>query len=119
MHKSRLQVANNCLAAVLAAATVALLVTRLALPSDIYVNVWGDRDLWRALSVPDHWPLLGPESNGGIRTPGGAFYLILWAILRTSRNVAPVNAVVLLLYAASALLIGIFFARRVSPWLGR
>ena len=118
MLKCRLQVFNNCLAAVLAAATVALLVTRLALPGDIYVNVWGDRDLWRALSVPDHWPLFGPESNGGIRAPGGAFYLILWAILAISRDVATVNAAVVLSYAASVLLIGIFFARSVSPLAG-
>ena len=118
MHKCRLEVLNNCLAAVLAAATVALLFTRFALPADIYVNVWGDRDLWRALSVPDHWPLFGPESNGGIRTPGGAFYLILWAILATSRNVATVNVAVALSYAASVLLIGLFFARSVSPLAG-
>ena len=118
MHKCRLQVSNNYLAAGLGAATVALIVARLALPGDIYVNVWGDRDLWRALSVPDHWPLLGPESNGGIRTPGGAFYLILWVILAISHNVTTINAVVVLSYAASVLVIGIFFARRISPLAG-
>ena len=113
-----LPVSNKCLAAVLAAATVTLLAARLALPGDIYVNVWGDRDLWRALSVSYHWPLYGPEMIGGVRAPGGGFYMILAAILAISHDVTVVNAAVFCLFAASVLLIGWYFARRISPLAG-
>jgi hypothetical protein len=110
--------ASKVLAAMLAAAVVVLVAARLAAAGDVSLTVWGDRDLFRALSVPGHWPLFGPESNGGVRSPGGAFYLLLAAILAFGRNVATVNAAVVVLYAASVLLVGVFFARRVSPLAG-
>ncbi len=109
---------NKILAATLAAAVVVLVAARWAASGDVSLTVWGDRDLMRALSVPAHWPLFGPESNGGVRTPGGAFYLLLAAILAFGRNVATVNAGVVLLLAASVLLVGVFFARRVSALAG-
>ena len=110
--------ANKVLAAALATAVVVLVAGRLAASGDVSLTVWGDRDLWRALSVPDHWPLFGPESNGGARSPGGAFYLLLAAILAIGRSVVAVNIGAVLLFAASVLLIGVFFARRVSSLAG-
>jgi len=109
---------SKLLVAALATAVVVLVAARLAAAGDVSLTVWGDRDLWRALSVPAHWPLFGPESNGGARSPGGAFYLLLAAILAVGRNVTTVNIGVVLLFAASVLLIGGFFARRVSPLAG-
>ena len=108
MQKGPLQFPNNILVAMLATAVAVLVVARLAAAGDVSLSVWGDRDLWRALSVPDHWPLFGPESNGGTRSPGGAFYLLLAAILAVGRNVVTVNVGVVLLFAASVLLIGGF-----------
>lgn len=109
---------RNVLALVLFVATVVLLVARLKMSSDTVLTVWGDRDLWRALAVPEHWPLLGPESNGGIRAPGGAFYLILAAFLAVGRDVIAVNVAVVLLFVLSVLLLGLFFARKISPLAG-
>lgn len=110
--------AHKIMAAILAAAVVVPVAARLAASGDVSLTVWGDRDLFRALSVPAYWPLFGPESNGGVRSPGGAFYLLLAAILALGRNVATVNAAVVVLYAASVLLVGVFFARTVSPLAG-
>ena len=118
MHKVPLETFNKLMAAVLVTAVVVLVAGRLAASGDVSLTVWGDRDLWRALSVPDHWPLYGPEINGGMRGPGGAFYLLLAAILAVGRNVITVNIAVILLFAASVLLIGVFFARRVSGLAG-
>ena len=118
MHKGPLQFTDKVLVAVLVTAVAVLVAARLAASGDVSLTVWGDRDLWRALSVPDHWPLSGPESNGGTRSPGGAYYLLLAAILAAGRNVATVNIGVVLLFAASVLLIGVFFARRVSALAG-
>ncbi len=109
---------SKLLVAALATAVAVLVAARLAASGDVSLTVWGDRDLWRALSAPYHWPLFGPESNGGARSPGGAFYLLLAAILAVGRNVAMVNIGVVLLFAASILLIGVFFARRVSSLAG-
>lgn len=112
------QLFNRILVAMLVTAVAVLVVARLLASGDTFLNVWGDRDLCRALAVPDHWPLLGPESNGGLRGPGGAFYLLLAAILAVGRDVVTVNVCVVLLFAASVLLIGVFFARSVSPLAG-
>ncbi len=109
---------NKVLVAALAAAIVVLVAARLAASGDVSLTVWGDRDLMRALSVTAHWPLFGPESNGGARTPGGAFYLLLAALLAVGRSVATVNAGVVVLFAVSVLLVGVFFGRRVSPLAG-
>jgi hypothetical protein len=118
MHSGRLQFTNKVLVAVLVTAVAVLVVARLVASGDVSLTVWGDRDLWRALSVPDSWPLFGPESNGGTRSPGGAFYLLLAAILAVGRNVVAVNIGVVLLFAASVLLIGVFFAHRISSLAG-
>ena len=118
MHKGPLQFTDKVLVAVLVTAVAVLVAARFVGSGDVSLNVWGDRDLWRALSVPDHWPLSGPESNGGTRSPGGAYYLLLAAILAAGRNVVIVNIGVVLLFAASVLLIAVFFARRVSALAG-
>ncbi len=112
------QFSDKLLVAALVTAIAVLVLARLAASGDVVLTVWGDRDLWRALSVPGHWPLFGPESNGGLRSPGGAYYLLLAAILAAGRDVATVNLGVILLFAASVLLIGVFFARNVSALAG-
>lgn len=109
---------DKMLVALLALAVLVLLAGRLASAGDTAMTIWGDRDLWRALAVPEHWPLSGPESNGGTRAVGGAFYLLLAALLALGHSVIAVNLAVVLLFAASVLLIGLFFAREVSPLAG-
>lgn len=106
------------LAALLVAAAAVLIAERLAASGHVILTIWGDRDLWRALAVPDHWPLLGPEINGGLRSPGGAFYVLLAAILAFGRNVVAVNIASILLFAASVAAIGVFFARKISLLAG-
>jgi len=118
MREGPLRLSNKLLAAALVTAVAVLVAGRLAASGDVFLTVWGDRDLWRALAIPDYWPLYGPEINGGMRPPGGAFYWLLAAILAAGRNVIAVNIAVVLLFAASILLIGIFFARRVSSLAG-
>ncbi len=118
MRGTPLPFTDKILMAALAIAAAVLVLARLAASGDVVLTVWGDRDLWRALSVPGHWPLFGPESNGGMRSPGGAYYLLLAAILAFGRDVVTVNLGVVLLFAASVLLIGIFFARSVSALAG-
>jgi hypothetical protein len=118
MRKVSVQIFNRVLVAALATAVVVLLAGRLAAAGDLSVTVWGDRDLWRALTIDHHWPLSGPEINGGMRGPGGAFYLLLALIMVFGRNVVAVDIGAVLLFAASVLLLGIFFARRVSPLAG-
>ena len=92
---------NKVLVAALATAVAVLVAARLAASGDVSLTVWGDRDLCGPCPSPAHWPLFGPESNGGARSPGGAFYLLLAAILAVGRNVATVNVGVVLLFAAS------------------
>ena len=82
------------------------------------LTVWGDRDLWRALQVGRHWPVLGPETNGGVRTPGGAFYLLLAGLLAIDRSYLAANLGVIGLFAASTVLLWAFFRREVSPLAG-
>lgn len=104
--------------ALLVAAVAVLVAGRLAASGNVVLTVWGDRDLWRALSVTAHWPLAGPEINGGMRSPGGAFYLLLAAILAVNKNVIAVNIGAILLFAAAVVFTGVFFARRVSILAG-
>jgi hypothetical protein len=85
---------------------------------DTALTVWGDRDLWRALTIRSSWPAAGPEINGGLRPPGGAFYLLLGAILAIQPSVLAANVGLLALFAASLLLLGIFLAREVNPQAG-
>jgi hypothetical protein len=118
MHRCPPQFSNKVLVALLVTAVAVLVAGRLAASGNVFLTVWGDRDLWRALSVPQHWPLSGPEINGGMRSPGGAFYLLLAAILAVGRNVITVNIGVVLLFAASVAFIGLFFARSASPLAG-
>ena len=82
------------------------------------LTVWGDRDLWRALEAFRHWPVLGPETNGGARTPGGAFYLLLAGFLAVHPTVVAANVGVVIFFAASTLLLWTTFAREVSPLAG-
>ena len=82
------------------------------------LSVWGDRDLWRALAVPDLWPVAGPESNGGTQLPGGAFYLLLATILGFQPTVLAAQMGVVVLFGASAILLGWVFWREVSPLAG-
>ncbi len=82
------------------------------------LTVWGDRDLWRALAVPGNWPVLGPETNSGARTPGGAFYLLLAAMLAFKTNVLAASLGVTALFALSTALLWRSFAVEVSPLAG-
>ena len=85
---------------------------------DTALTVWGDRDLWRALTIGSSWPVSGPEINGGLRPPGGAFYLLLGAILAIYPSVLAANIGLLVLFAASLVLLGTAIARDVSPQAG-
>jgi hypothetical protein len=85
---------------------------------DTELTVWGDRDLWRALTVGSSWPISGPEINGGLRPPGGAFYLLLAGVLAFQPSVWAANIGVLALFAASLLLLGFVVAREATPRTG-
>ncbi|MDR3437107.1 hypothetical protein [Telmatospirillum sp.] len=80
------------------------------------LTVWGDRDLWRALAIGREF--LGPEINGGMRPPGGAFYLLLSAILSIHPSVLAAHVGVLALFFASLVTLGIVIAREISPRAG-
>ncbi|PKU24310.1 hypothetical protein [Telmatospirillum siberiense] len=82
------------------------------------LTVWGDRDLWRALTAASAWPVTGPEINGGLRPPGGAFYLLLGGILAIAPNALAAHVGLLALFAASVLLVGFAVAREISPRAG-
>lgn len=109
---------GRVLLALLVAAILFRLAAALFSAGDIELTVWGDRDLWRALTIRQHWPLFGPESNGGTRPPGGAFYLLLAGILAFQPSVAAAHVGAILLFAAAVLLLGLYFAREVSPLAG-
>lgn len=106
------------LVAVLVAAMAVFVAGRLAAFGSTELTVWGDRDLWRAMAVPHSWPLMGPESNGGLRSPGGAFYLLLAGALALGHGIEPAYFAMVALVGASALLLGLVVARRVSPLAG-
>lgn len=101
----------------LAAAAVAVF-GRLYAVGNAEMTVWGDRDLWRALDAFRQWPVLGPETNGGAQTPGGAFYLLLAGFLAVHPGVMAANAGVVVCFAASILVLWAAFAREVSPLAG-
>jgi len=82
------------------------------------MTVWGDRDLWRALTGVHGWQVLGPETNSGARTPGGAFYILLAGFLAFDQSIIGAHFGLLALYAASAALLWLVFARDVSPLAG-
>ena len=111
---------------VLAGICVVLLVsaTALALAANVHIvanrdlTVWGDRDLWRALTVGQDWPVSGPESNGGTPLPGGAFYLLLAAILAIQPSLWAAQLGVVVLMAGATVLLGWVFWREVSPLAG-
>lgn len=81
---------------------------------DTELTVWADRDLWRALMLDGQWPVYGPEINGGLRPPGGAFYLLLGAVLAIAPSFAAAHLALIVLFAASLLLVAVVFAREVS-----
>jgi hypothetical protein len=85
---------------------------------DAVITVWGDRDLWRALTVPEQWPGLGPETNGGVQTPGGLFYLLLAGVLAIRPDIIGANFAVIALYAASTALLAAVFWKEISPLAG-
>ena len=107
-----------CLVVLLVAGAAAAVAGRLYTVGNTEITVWGDRDLWRALDAFRHWPVLGPETNGGARTPGGAFYLLLAGLLAVHPGVVAASLGVVLFFAASTLLLGVTFAREVSPLAG-
>jgi hypothetical protein len=90
--------------------------TALYTSGDTELTVWGDRDLWRALT--ESWPVLGPEINGGLRPPGGAFYLLLAGILAIHPSVLAANIALLLLFAAALLLLGCIIGQEINPLAG-
>lgn len=104
--------------ATLVLAIAIVVVGRLVTLDNVFLTVWGDRDLWRALSVPAHWPMAGAESTGGVRAPGGAFYLLLAGIFAIKQSVVAVNTAAVLLFIVAIFVMGVFFARRVSPLAG-
>ncbi len=103
---------------VLSAALAFLFCADLYHAGNVELTVWGDRDLWRALAVPQHWPFLGPETNSGARTPGGAFYLLLAALLAIKADILAANLGVIGLFGISAVLLWRCFAKEVSPLAG-
>ncbi|HIJ62511.1 MAG TPA: hypothetical protein HPQ04_07460 [Rhodospirillaceae bacterium] len=86
--------------------------------ADTELTVWGDRDLWRALEIANQWPILGPETNGGLRTPGGAFYLLLAAGQAVAPGYLSANILVLALFAGASAVLGLVVGRDVSPLAG-
>jgi len=109
---------DTCLVVLLLAGAAAAVAGCLCAVGNTEITVWGDRDLWRALEAFRHWPVLGPETNGGARTPGGAFYLLLAGFLAIHPGVVAANLGVVIFFAASALLLWMAFAREVSPLAG-
>ena len=109
---------ETCLAVLLLAGAAMAVAGRLYGVGNTELTVWGDRDLWRALEAFRHWPVLGPETNGGVQTPGGAFYLLLAGFLAIHPGIAAANAGVVIFFAASTLLLWAVFAREVSPLAG-
>lgn len=91
---------------------------RLLSVGDTDITVWGDRDLWRGLEAMRHWPILGPETNSGTRTPGGAFYLLLAGMLALHPGAVAADLGVAVFFGASTLLLWATFAREVSPLAG-
>lgn len=106
------------LVVLLLAGVVMAVAGRLYTIGNTELTVWGDRDLWRGLEALHHWPVLGPETNGGVRTPGGVFYLLLAGLFAAHPGIVTANIGVVLLFAASALVLGVVFAREVSPLAG-
>ena len=82
---------ETCLVVLLLIGVAVALAGRLYSVGNTELTVWGDRDLWRALEAFRHWPVLGPETNGGVRTPGGAFYLLLAGFLAIHPAVVAAN----------------------------
>jgi hypothetical protein len=109
---------ETCLVVLLLAGAAVAAAGRLYGVGNTEITVWGDRDLWRALEAFQHWPVLGPETNGGARTPGGAFYLLLAGFLAIHPVVVAANVGVVIFFAASTLLLWVAFAREVSPLAG-
>ena len=107
-----------CLIALLLAGAAIAVAGRLFSIGDGEMTVWGDRDLWRAMDAFRHWPVLGPETNSGIQTPGGAFYLLLAGFLAVHPSITAAGVGVVLFFAASMALLGTVFAREVSPLAG-
>lgn len=94
---------------VLAVASIALMLAGLFMSAGrVDLTIWGDRDLWRALSS---WQTMGPEINGGARPPGGAFYLLLRAVLAIQPSVQAASVAVTLLFGLSLALLW----RRLGP----
>lgn len=109
---------ETCLVVLLLGSAAMAIAGRLCAVGNTELTVWGDRDLWRALEAFRHWPVLGPETNGGAQTPGGAFYLLLAGFLAVHPGVVAANVGVVILFTASTLLLWTAFAREVSPLAG-
>ncbi len=82
------------------------------------ITVWGDRDLWRALTFGPSWPTSGPEINGGLRPPGGAFYFLLRGILAIQPSLHAASIGMFALFAASVGLLGLIVGREMTPRVG-
>lgn len=109
---------EQILALLFVSAAIAIHLLRFFSVADTELTVWGDRDLWRALDVARHWPVLGPETNGGLRTPGGAYYLLLAASQVLAPGYLSAHLLLLVLFALSTLLLGLGLGRGVSPLAG-
>lgn len=104
--------------ALLAAAVVLRIAAAFWMAGETELTVWGDRDLWRALTALSQWPVAGPEINGGLRPPGGVFYLLLAGILAIEPSALAAHIGLLTLFGASILLLGLMLARDLSVRTG-
>ena len=109
---------EQILALLFVSAAVVIHLLRFLNVADTELTVWGDRDLWRALDVARQWPVLGPETNGGLRTPGGAYYLLLAASQLVAPGYISAHMLLLALFALSTLLLGLGLGRGISPLAG-
>lgn len=109
---------EHLLALLFVTAAFLIHLSRFLAVGDTDLTVWGDRDLWRALEVARQWPVLGPETNGGLRTPGGAFYLMLAASQALAPGYLSAHVLLLALFALAMLALGLTLGRDVSPLAG-
>ena len=78
-------------------------------------SLFTDRLLWRAAHLYDLFQVMGSETSGGGRIPGGILYYIVWLFQRISLDPAFIHAASVGLMIASSVVI-FFIARRYIGW---
>jgi hypothetical protein len=81
-------------------------------------NVWGDRDLWRGLSLDQNLPPLGPEMIGGKRMPGGMFAYLLAGIMSFGESAVVVNSAIIILTVITGVALSVFCWREHGIFAG-